>query len=153
MAAVIETNALSEQQVFISTEYGTVNANFGFIESELESSPLNRVFKQRAAGNTFNPHPMETQYLANEAQEVRDFQAINGWYAAEDLFKIIQTDENENSIIIYTDKIGRKIMQDQEGSKTYFLYNDLGLLEQVIQPEAAEKGHNSPMLTYLDQSN
>ena len=41
-------------------------------------------------------------------------------------------------------------MQEQEGSKTYFLYNNLGFLEQVIQPEAAQKGHDTPMLSYLD---
>ncbi len=76
---------------------------------------------------------------------------MNAWYGEDELFKITQRDENGNSVITYTDKIGRKIMQDQQGSKTYFIYNNQGLLEQVVQPEAAEKGHTTPMLTLISQ--
>jgi len=143
-------NALTEQQSFISAEYGAGNTNFGLVETELEFSPLNRVFKQRAAGNEFNSHPTETIYLANGNNEVRNFQVMNAWYGEDELFKIIQKDENGNSIFTYSDKLGRKIMTDQQGSKTYFLYNDNGLLKQVIQPESAQKGHDTPMLTYMD---
>jgi len=143
-------NALTEQQSFISTEYGVGNTSFGLIETELEFSPLNRVFKRRAAGSEFNSHPTETIYLANGNNEVRNFHVMNTWYAKDELFKIIQKDENGNLIFTYSDKLGRKIMTDQQGSKTYFLYNDNGLLKQVIQPESAQKGHDTPMLTYMD---
>ena len=142
--------ALTAQQNFISTEYGVGNAGFGLVDTELESSPLNRVFKQRAPGNAFYDHPTETEYGAIGANQVRNFHGISTWYPADSLFKIVQKDENGNSVFTYTDKIGRKIMQDQQGSKTYFLYSNLGFLEQVIQPEAAQKGHDTPMLTYLD---
>ena len=144
------TNTLTEQQSFISTEYGAANTNFGLIETELEFSPLNRVFKQTPQGNSFKDHPTRTEYGAIGNGQVRDFHIMNAYYGADELFKITQKDENGNSVFIYTDKIGRKIMQDQQGSKTYFLYDDKGLLEQVIQPEAAEKGHTTSMLTFMD---
>ena len=143
-------NAKAEQQAFISTEYGAANTNLGFIETELEASPLNRVFKQHAAGSIFSSHPIETEYGANGDSQVRNFHIMGDWYDEDELFKIIQRDENGNSIITYTDKIGRKIMQSQQGSKTYFLYDNNGLLEQVIQPAAAQKGHETSMLTYMD---
>ena len=146
------SSAEMEQQSFIQaqTDYTAGDSNFGFVETELEFSPLNRVFKQRAPGSQFNNHPTETKYNANGPNEVRDFHGINTWYPADSLFEITQLDENGNRVVIFTDKIGRKIMQEQEGSKTYFLYNNLGFLEQVIQPEAAQKGHDTPMLSYLD---
>jgi len=149
-AYINQSTVVSNQKDFIKVEYGESNMDFGFIETELESSPLNRVFHQKAAGSEFNSHPTETIYSSNGNNEVRNFHVMNSWYAKDDLFKIIQRDENSNQIITYTDKIGRKIMQDQAGSKTYFLYNNNGLLEQVIQPEAAQKGHNTPMLTKMD---
>jgi len=145
------SNALAEQQSFISNEYGASNANFGVFETELELSPLNRVFKNIPAGSNFNSNPTETEYAANGANEVRNFHAINGWYSSDDLFKVVQKDEDKKRIVTYSDKIGRIIMKDQEGSKTYFLYNDDNLLEQIIQPEAAQKGHDTPMLTNLNQ--
>lgn len=138
-----------EQVTFYNNEF-TGQGAFAFVEAELESSPLNRVFKQHAAGSNFNSHPTQTEYGANGASQVRDFHIMNMWYPADSLFKITGRDENGNSVITYTDKIGRKIMQDQQGSKTYFLYDTLGLLEQVIQPEAAQKGHDTPMLTYMN---
>ena len=137
------TTAISQQRNFINTQVDFANndENFAFAESELEASPLNRVLKQKAPGAIFNSHPTETKYQTNGSTEVRNFHFIGAWYAASSLYKTIQLDENGNELIVYTDKIGRKIMQDQEGSKTYFLYDNKNQLVQVIQPEAAEKGH------------
>ena len=144
------TNPLSEQQAFISTQYDAAEANFGLAKTVLEASPLNRVFEQIAPGSDFQSTPSKIKYDVNGIEEVRDFYAIGGWYAANDLYKTTALDEDGKTIITYTDKIGRKIMQDQAGAKTYFLYNDIGLLEQVIQPETAEKGHTTDMLTTMD---
>ncbi len=149
-AGAFISDAEAQQITFLDGQTGfeTGDENFGFAEAVLEFSPLNRVFEQRAAGTKFNSHPTETEYGANGTSEVRDFHTMT-YYLPNELFKITQRDENGNSIIIYTDKLRRKIMQDQQGSKTYFLYNDQGLLVQVIQPEAAQKGHDTPMLTYM----
>jgi len=138
-------NAQTEQETFYEGQF-TGEGTHALVETELEFSPLNRVFKQRAQGADFQSHPAETKYGVNLANEVRNFHSANLWYPAESLYKTTQSDENGNLVILYTDRIGRKIMQDQEGSKTYFLYNVNGLLEQVIQPEAAQKGHDTPML-------
>lgn len=140
----------SKQTTFYENQF-TGEGSYGSAKTDLEFSPLNRAFKQYAPGSDFASNPAEIKYSTNSATDVRNFyQMTNPWYAANSLSKTIQSDENGNTVILYTDKIGRKIMQDQEGAKTYFLYDNKGLLEQIIQPEAAEKGHTTPMLTYLD---
>ena len=140
-------NALAEQQAFMGAEFGSTESTYGKRILDLEASPLNRVFKERPPGEDFYAHPKETKYQSNVANEVRNFHTTNAWYAANSLLKVIATDENGNALTTYTDKIGRVLMQDREGSKTYFLYNNQNLLEQVITPEGAKLGHSNPSYT------
>ena len=53
------SGAEMEQKTFLQmqTDFGANDSNFGFVETELESSPLNRVLKQRAPGSQFNSPP------------------------------------------------------------------------------------------------
>ena len=142
--------AAGEQAAFYENEFTGEGAH-AFIETEPESSPLNRVFKQTAQGADFQNNPAQTDYQTNTGlDEVRNFHVAGMYYPVESLYKTIQKDENSRQILVYTDFLGRRIMQDFEGSKTYFLYDTIGFLEQIIQPEAAQKGHDTPMLDYIN---
>ena len=145
-------NALAEQQAFCSAQFGSAESNYGLMKMELEASPLNRVFKEKPPGVDFASHPSETTYGTNAANEVRNFHTSSAWLAANELYKVTQSDENGNQIITYTDKLHRVVMQDREGRKTYFLYNGTGQQEQVITPEGAKLGHNTPSLSKTSPS-
>ncbi|MEM9887051.1 MAG: DUF6443 domain-containing protein, partial [Bacteroidota bacterium] len=145
-------NFLSEQQSFITTEYGASESSFGRMRYELEASPLNRVFKAFAQGSDWDSKPKETRYRSNDANEVRDFFTANAYFPENSLYKTIQLDEDNKRTTSYTDKIGRTILVDQEGSKTYYLYDEIGLLVQVIQPTGAVLGENDATLIYTDAS-
>ena len=143
---VFRSSPETEQAAFFGSQFsGQGENNYGKMVYNIESSPLNRIFTETPEGNAFQSNPKQIKYQVNGTDEVRDFHVAGtgSWYMPNTLYKTIQLDENGNSIITYTDKINRRIMQDQEGSKTYFLYDSKGLLTQIIQPEAAEKGHNN----------
>lgn len=123
-----------------------------FSEKLFENSPLNRVIKQAAPGNSWatgSGHEIKTEYSSNIAGEVRSFSATAIWqasqglytstlvqqaegYAAGQLYKTVIKNENWTSGTLNTteefkDKEGRIILK-----KTYAIYNLRG--NKVIQP-------------------
>ena len=56
-----------------------------------------------------------------------------GNYAAHTLYKTTTADEDgKGEVITFTDKLGRKIMEERSGSRTYFVYDNLGRLCFVL---------------------
>src|SRR5690606_28588846 len=123
---------------FYNNTYYENTAN-PYTEKEFESSPLNRVLKQAAPGNSWsmtNNHTIKYEYLTNKANEVKLFKAstsatpnsygvyttelVNSsgttYYGAGQLYKTIVKDENwtsgkDNTVEEFKDKEGRIILK------------------------------------------
>jgi hypothetical protein len=140
-----------------------------FAETVYEPSPLSRVLKQGAPGETWQPggvndHTVKKRYEVNGVQEVVLFHydsntgevVVNNdpdglYYAAGELTKTVTVDEHNREIIEYVDKQGKavckKVQHDEvNGVKkfafTYYVYDDLGNLSIVLPPEASKSFHN-----------
>ena len=127
--------------------------------TSFEPSPLNRVTEQGAAGTAWQPgtnHTLKKIYTSNGASDVYFFRydaASNlisltpsaKFYPASQLYANVTTDEHNNDVIEYVDKVAHTVCKKvQYGSNangklyacTYYLYDDFGNLIVVLPPEA-----------------
>lgn len=86
--------------------------------------------------------------MFNGASEVRNPATSNAYYAANTLFKVESKDEDQKTMYTYSDLLGRKIMEDHAGVKTYYMYDNSGNITKVIQPEASKLLHQTPSYTH-----
>ena len=96
----------------------------------MESSPLNRVFKQAAPGDVWamgNGKEIKFEYQTNIENEVKFFKVVTTWnaskglyepaivqtshYLPNQLYKIITTDENGNNTEEFKDKEGKVVLK------------------------------------------
>ncbi|MVT10247.1 DUF6443 domain-containing protein [Chitinophaga tropicalis] len=139
---------------------GVAGENVYYSQTEYEASPLNRVLKAYASGNSWalggGNKPVTNQYLVNTA-----YDSVRIWkmatqvptstdiYAANQLYKNVSTDEAGNQVVEYKDKEGKVIMKKSQlaispGTAhvgwlcTYYVYDDLGNLVFVIPPKAVQ---------------
>ena len=65
-----------------------------------------------------------------------------GYYAPKTLTSETVTDEDGISLTVFTDLSGRKVLERRgKDNDTYFVYNDLGQLRFVLQPEYQKSGY------------
>ncbi len=140
------TEQLSFYDYFYPNEQG-----IAFAEKDFDNSPLNRIMKQSAPGNAWKPdsgHEVEFQYGANTGTEAFLFSVTSsnqlkkeGCYAEKKLYKTSTIDEDENETIDYKDLQGRLVMKKSydgdDWLKTYYVYDDFGLLRYVLAPAAS----------------
>ena len=122
-----------------------------------EASPLNRILAQGAPGtvwqpNTANPYDaskkiIQLKYEVNiAADNIRIFNvdatgniSSPGVYAAGLLTVKTSIDEHQGIVKEFTDKTGKMLLKqvyiDADILQTYYIYDDLDLLRDVIQPE------------------
>jgi len=125
--------AFTEQTAF----YSGLDGGYGYSEQILETSPLSRVKETLPPGSEYRLHPTRMSYGTNtSATEVRNFRD-GGYYPANSLYKMTDTDENGNTTISYKDRLGRTKMTNQAGAKTYYVHDDFGDLWAVLPPEAS----------------
>ncbi|GEP93834.1 hypothetical protein CCY01nite_00940 [Chitinophaga cymbidii] len=143
---------------------GAQGESIYYNRTEFEASPLNRVLKTYAPGNTWalegGNKPMATQYLVNTAADgVRIWDmpatgtiptsASGRVYGAGQLYKNVVLDETGNQVVEYKDKDGRVVLKKVQLSAsigaahdgwlcTYYVYDDLSNLRFVIPPRAVE---------------
>jgi RHS repeat-associated protein len=172
-----ETDPFDQQVNF----YSDINSNspikgqgetFYYAKTEYEPSPLNRIDRNYAPGNSWvggNGKGIKIKYWINtDADGVRiwnvtdvanDFGTYslstynNGIYPAGTLYKNVTQDENDKQVIEFKDKEGKVILKKVQltaandgglGSGydgwlcTYYIYDDLGQLRCVIQPEGVK---------------
>jgi YD repeat-containing protein len=164
-------NAISIDDSYHSSEhFNFYNSLTSFIENDsqpysqtvFESSPLNRIVKQGAAGEAWQPDVAEENdksikntYVFNAANEVLLFKydAKSGdvlmnnlaYYSANQLYAHKTSDEHNHEVIAYTDKEGKTVLKkveykEENGTKlyaeTYYIYDDFGNLVVVLPPEA-----------------
>ncbi|MCI5056852.1 MAG: RHS repeat-associated core domain-containing protein [Flavobacteriales bacterium] len=129
--------------------YGNLNGAYAYNEFDYLDAPLHRVLMKSNPGKTWklgSGREIETQYRANNATEVRVFRSSGistSFYNASELLVKTTIDENDNQVIRYYDKLGREILINNNGSKTYKVYNDFGKVIYVIPPKATEEMETS----------
>jgi RHS repeat-associated protein len=166
---LFKTNPVGEQYAFYSGTSSPVAGQgeayfYGY--NYFEASPLNRIIKTVAAGNSWlgGYRGIGQEYLVNTLSDavriwtVTDVSnnfgtystpSTNGTYPAGELYKNITSDENQQRVIEYKDKEGKIILkkvqfvnypgEDHTGWLcTYYIYDDLNQLRAVIQPKAVE---------------
>lgn len=153
-------NGSGAQEVFYQQSGQDYTANlYPYSQTTFESSPLNRPLEQGAPGHDWQPlgtpgvsasagHTIKIDYNTNIAGEIKRWQlnsvgngAIwnNIFYAADELYKATNTDENGNNTMSYKDKQDRivcKTGEDNAGTSiaTYYIYDDYGNLAYVVPP-------------------
>ena len=143
------------------------NETFYYGKTEFEASPLNRVERTYAPGNSWvnQGNGVKVQYLMNTINDVVRIWNVNdvvngfGSYTASaeykpgELYKTITIDEQDHQVIEFKDKSGLVILKKVQvntvtdngsGSNhenwlcTYYIYDDYKLLRAVIQPKGVE---------------
>ncbi len=127
-----------------------------FAETFFENSPLNRVLKQGAVGNSWTGHEAQASYQVNLANEVKRYDVTgttlydfalstsnSGFYAAGQLSITESLDEDLRKVSEYKDKNGRVILKNVynglEVLSTYYIYDDFSQLRAVLQPMYLDK--------------
>ena len=130
--------------------------NRPFAETLYEYSALERVVGHKQSGNAWENHPSSNTYAINDASDnVRIYSVVNDSvlkatgenYNAGTLYKTIVTDEDGKSVTTFTDKLGRKIMEERAGNRTYYVYDQLNRLRYVlphISPTKLANGEYAP---------
>ncbi|MCF2489883.1 DUF6443 domain-containing protein [Dyadobacter sp. CY347] len=132
---------------YIANSSGLAASDLGrpFYETIYEPSPLSRVSNERASGNKSANSTIK--YKVNAAAEVKRYDynpanntiALVGNYAAGALLRTQHIDEQGNVSSEYTDMLGQMICKQivasgQATLSTYYVYDDLGLLRAILQP-------------------
>ncbi|RPD42747.1 DUF6443 domain-containing protein [Chitinophaga barathri] len=159
-----KTNPFTDQKNFYAPTSGTApfpGEQVFYNKTEFEASPLNRVTKSMAAGNSWAGSGVGVgqQYLVNAvADSVRiwTIAAADGsvpastlHYGAGELYKNITTDEAGNKVIEFKNKSGLVVLKRVQISatpgtahlgwlNTYYVYDDLNNLRYVLPPKAVE---------------
>jgi RHS repeat-associated protein len=121
-----------------------------YIETILESSPLNRPLGQHQPGVDWYTHPTGIDYQTNDGSILYFYVNSNNQltkgsnnYATGTLFVTQVKDEDGKTGYEFKDKQGRVILKRQTYSggnvDTYYVYNDLGQLSYVIPPKAVDE--------------
>nr|WP_320022248.1 DUF6443 domain-containing protein [uncultured Draconibacterium sp.] len=134
--------------------YGATDDDFAYSQRVYEPSPLNRVDKLAAPGNSWKKnsgHEVKMGYGTNTGTEVRNFTESNvtsgttaSYYPANSLYKTTTWDENNarststSRTEEFKDKLGRvvlkRVWKSSQSHSTYYVYNDFGLLKYVLPP-------------------
>ncbi|WP_346320974.1 DUF6443 domain-containing protein [Chitinophaga sp. YIM B06452] len=154
-----KNNPLTEYNTFMNAEYPG-EAHF-YSRSVFEESPLNRVEKSLAPGNSWGGSNRGVQSLSGNntlTEDVRIWKitgsegtvpASSAAYANGLLSKQVDTDEDGKQVIAYTDRSGRLVLKKVQVDDvpttqhsgwlcTYYVYDDLGQLRFVIPPKAVD---------------
>ncbi len=116
---------------------------------EYDHSPMNRVLSELGPGDAWrNPNKKnEIEYSANSSSEVFRFRISPSgdlqvsFYHTGVLYKVKTTDENGNLSIEYKDINQRTVLKKSyngsQSLRTYYAYDDRGLLRYVLPPLAS----------------
>ncbi|MGN7824586.1 DUF6443 domain-containing protein, partial [Chitinophaga sp. 22536] len=114
-----KTTAFVDQDQFYRNSGKYTGERIFYSQTEFEASPLNRVLKTYAPGNSWATKPVTLQYLVNTvADSVRIWNidaagnpVSPGAYAAGQLSVTVTTDEDGGQVAEYKDKSGRVVLK------------------------------------------
>ena len=121
-----------------------------FSETQYENSARRRPVMQIRPGESYASHGAEQIYGLNESNQVRIYTVSSdsilhtdgSCYGAGSLYKNTAYDEDHKPVITYTDKQGRKVMEDRSGKNTYYVYDELGRLVFILPNLPSSKLNN-----------
>ncbi len=165
---LFKLNPFEQQQTFMTTQYGSQGENYFYGKTDFEASPLNRTLKSMSPGNSWvgSNRGVEMKYWINKSADAVRIWNVSfvsagnfgsctspGMYAEGELLKNVTVDEHGKQVVEFKDKGGQVILKkvqltasadDGTGSGytgwlcTYYLYDDIGNLRCVIQPEGVK---------------
>lgn len=123
------TTPFAEQKTFMQSQYPGEQVYYG--QTNYEASPLNRVEKTLAAGNSWTGQErgVAMSYEVNQPGEVMlwtistapaSMPAFSGWYEGQgddhgaQLYRTVTTDESDSRVVEYKDKEGRVVLKKVE---------------------------------------
>ncbi|HEX8608691.1 MAG TPA: DUF6443 domain-containing protein, partial [Pedobacter sp.] len=171
---VFKYNPFQLQSTFYSDANGVLKGQgetYFYGQTDFEPSPLNRVSKTFAPGNswvgsrgTSSEKSIQQQYLINTIADDIQVWSIgsaqgsiptsSGAYPAGTLYKNVSVDEAGHAVAEYKDKEGKVILKKVQLSNspgnshtgwlcTYYVYDELNNLRFVLQPKAVESINGS----------
>jgi RHS repeat-associated protein len=159
------TNASTSQPAFYNSFFNN-KEGFYYSNTVYESSPLNRVLKQTAPGNSWTGNVIGTitDYTFNTSLDsvkiwsigtnTSDTPVITGTYQPGSLALIATTDEHENKVLEYKDKEGKILLKKVQISdslyngykgwlSTFYIYDVFNRLRFVLAPKAVQSTINN----------
>ena len=143
-----------ENSSFISQATSSYNDSRPYKEVLYESSALNRLIGTIQPGIEYANHPTSNEYDINtEYDQVQVFKVSHSNSSADEmqliyegitydpcsLYKITNSDEDGHAITTFKDKLGRVVLERQNGNDTYYVYDLKGMLCYVLPPLAAKQ--------------
>jgi RHS repeat-associated protein len=141
----------AQHSFYTSPPTGVVSSTKPTSRNVFDNSPLNQVIEKGFAGEDWqvwgSHHTLRTENTNNQSGDsVRlwvwnesGFPNSSDNYPAGTLYKVITLDENADTTVEYTDKIGHTILTEHFVSgrrlRTYYIYDDFGRLSTVISPQ------------------
>jgi len=156
-----KNNAPFECITYYSQTQGTIAGRepdiIPFTTIHYDNSPLNRKTGITPQGQDWVTHPTTIRYTTNANDvlhwKVNSTESFTSFYfPANNLYVEETTDEDGNMSRIFTDKLGKKVLEeivnaDNTSLKTSYIYDDFGLLRCVVPPKNHDSGP-SPELSY-----
>ena len=143
-----------ENSSFRSQATSFYNDSRPYQEALYESSTLNRLIGTIQPGIDYVNHPTSNEYDINtEDDQVQVFKVSHSNSSADEmqliyegitydpcsLYKITNSDEDGHAITTFKDKLGRVVLERQNGNDTYYVYDLKGMLCYVLPPLAAKQ--------------
>jgi RHS repeat-associated protein len=169
----VQAKALDEDYL-LSDQYKFYHATTNTVEPDekpyslttFEPSPLQRATSNIGVGQHWHENNKKSKIyfgLSDVSENIRiwyvdasGLPVSAATYGDKELSVTVSTDEDDNNVKVYTDKLGRTIVKMQESDdnvwlQTYYVYNALGQLSYVLPPLAIKNmaGFN-PDQQYLD---
>ncbi|MFN8255395.1 MAG: DUF6443 domain-containing protein [Bacteroidales bacterium] len=150
------SGAIVKNKNYFKSFYNNVEDTFCTAITDFEPSPLNRPVEQGAPGKDWQPirgqanglHTQRFEYGTNDPGIVKKWNIIepgikaanyteSGTYNAGTLYLNTVYDENQKPTKEYKDLQGKVVLkEDAKGGRTYYIYDDFGLLRCVVPPKA-----------------
>lgn len=154
------TDAATKQTTFYNTMFNNLEG-FYYSNTQYDASPLNRQWKETAAGNSWTGNNVGARmdYTFNGSLDsvqiwaigtnITDTPTVTGMYSVGSLALVITTDEHENKTMEYKDKEGKVILKKVQLSdtlfngyygwlSTYYIYDVFNHLRVVLSPKAVQ---------------
>ncbi|WP_044240840.1 PKD domain-containing protein, partial [Flexithrix dorotheae] len=170
-----------QKAFYLADNDNIVDSDFAYGMSEVENSPLNRLMKQAAPGESWvgslgtgDEHVVQSNQRTNtsvegiiwwdidynsqslDCGEYREGNLIyKGTYLEKQLMVSSMIDEQNHEVLEYKDRRGRVILKkvdsDDGWLETYYVYDDYGNLGFVLPPKAMKKMAGSYSGSTFDQ--
>ena len=134
---------------FISSSCSFFKDSYPFVTNEYDA--LGRVVSTMQPGaNWTNAHrAVRKRYDTNAENSVKKYVVSSsgaleqaGFYTSGALSLEMSIDEDGNTLQVFTDVVGRKVLERRADSNdTYYIYDDLGLLRFVLSPSYQEEAN------------